>query len=545
MATCTYQFNVGIQSEIGMLSIPYFKVDKAMPINQEDVLDVMGSPTHLPTFNNLECSGLLYRVKEPEKEIYSVLPNSGDSFEFIPGIAKMFYTNTNSMILQSMSGSGNYLDLNVSTLVTGGYDYESVFMYLFESSDHYFRLGSSVSLDHVGVAYPERMKPGYFVQSGTPSGTVYHHMGYISSQPPYSSSNFVTILTNYFTQNPPTPAPVQSTDPYAGGGTSETGGGTGDFDNTSDPVDFPALPALGAVDSGFITLFNPTLTELKNLATYMWTNPLFDISAWKKVLADPMDAIIGLSIIPVPVPESGTASIKVGNLLTDVSAHVASAQFIEIQCGSINVNEFWGSYLDYDPYTKAEIYLPYCGTHQLSVDEIMGKTIEVRYHVDILSGACCAYVKCGESVLYSFIGQCASSVPISGSDFTNVINGVLSAATAIGSLVATGGASAPLAVPQLAATSANALKPNVEKSGALSGTGGILGIQKPYLILSRPRQALPDYQNTYTGYPSYITSTLGDLSGYTEIEEIHLHDIPATGDEISEIENLLKTGVIL
>lgn len=334
-------------------------------------------------------------------------------------------------------------------------------------------------------------------------------------------------------------------DPYAGGGNSDVGGGTGDFDITSDPIDFPALPTLGAVDSGFITLFNPTLTELKNLATYMWTNPLFDISAWKKVFADPMDAIIGLSIIPVSVPESGTAYIKVGNLLTDISAHVASAQFIEIQCGSINVNEFWGAYLDYDPYTKAEIYLPYCGTHQLSVDEIMGKTIEVRYHVDILSGACCAYVKCGDSVLYSFIGQCASSVPISGSDFTNVINGVLSAATAIGSLVATGGASAPLSVPQLASTSANALKPNVEKSGALSGTGGILGIQKPYLILSRPRQALPENQNQYTGYPSFITSALGDLSGYTEIEQIHLHDIPATGEEIAEIERLLKTGVIL
>ena len=301
---------------------------------------------------------------------------------------------------------------------------------------------------------------------------------------------------------------------------------------------------MGAADSGFITLFNPDLAELQALAHYMWTNPLFDISAWKKIFADPMDAILGLSIVPVQVPEGSARPILVGNIVTDVSMKPATAQFIEVQCGALNVNEFWSAYLDYEPYTKAEIYLPFCGVHQLSVDDIMNKTVEVRYHVDILSGACCAYVKCGESVLYQFIGQCSSSIPISGNDFTNVINGVLSAATAIGSLVATGGASAPLAVPALSATALNALKPNIEKSGAMGGTGGMLAMQKPYLILTRPRQAHPANQNHYTGYPSFITENLSELSGYTEIEEIHLENVQATDNELDEIVNLLKSGVI-
>lgn len=338
---------------------------------------------------------------------------------------------------------------------------------------------------------------------------------------------------------------LQDTDPYAPGGNTDADGGSGDFDDTSDPIDFPALPSVGAVDSGFITIFNPTLTEVKSLATYMWSNPLFDLTTWKKIFADPMDAILGLSLIPVTIPDAGTRAITVGNIATDVTMNVAAVQFIEIQCGSINVNEYWGAYLDYSPYTKVEIYLPYCGTHQLSIDDVMNKTVEVRYHVDILSGACCAYVKCGNSVLYTFLGQCSSSIPIAANDFTNVINGVLSAAVSIGSMVASGGITAPLAVPQLASTAVNSMKENVEKSGAISGTGGILAIQKPYLILTRPRQAVPANQNQYTGYPSFITSSLGDLSGYTEIEQIHLHDIPATGEEIAEIEQLLKTGVIL
>lgn len=46
------------------------------------------------------------------------------------------------------------------------------------------------------------------------------------------------------------------------------------------------------------------------------------------------------------------------------------------------------------------------------------------------------------------------------------------------------------------------------------------------------------------GYPSYITAKLGDLEGYTEIDSIHLENIGATESELSEIESILKGGVI-
>lgn len=336
-----------------------------------------------------------------------------------------------------------------------------------------------------------------------------------------------------------------STDPYTPGGESDTGGGTGNFDGTGDNIDIPSLPTLSAVDTGFITLFNPSAGELRSLANYMWNNSLFDLDAWKKIFANPMDAILGLSIVPVAVPNGGQSTVTVGNISTGVSMNKAATQYVAVDCGTLNVNEYWGAYLDYDPYTKAEIYLPYIGTHPLAVDDIMGKAVHVVYHVDVLSGACCAFVKCGSSVLYTFVGQCAASIPITGNDWTNVINGVMSIAASIGTMVATGGASAPLAATSIASAAVNSMKPNVEKSGSLGGMGGMLGVQTPYLILTRPRQALPANQNTLSGYPSYITRKLSDISGYTEIDSIHLKNIPASEQEISEIESLLKSGVIL
>ena len=332
-------------------------------------------------------------------------------------------------------------------------------------------------------------------------------------------------------------------DPFNPGGSSGTGGGGGDFDNTSIPIEIPSLPSISAASTGFISLYNPTLSQLNDLASYLWSD-LFEIDGWKKLFANPMDSILGLSILPVAVPSGGLREVKVGNIGTGISLSVASSQFVEVDCGTINVKEYWGAYLDYEPYTQAQIFLPYIGTRPISVDEIMDKTIRVVYHVDILTGACCCFVKCGDSVLYTYNGQCSIPIPITSANYTSVVNGVISVAASVGSLVATGGASAPTAIPAIATSVVNQMKPQIEKSGSISGSAGVLNMQIPYLILIRPRQALPSKQNEFIGYPSLITVQLTELSGYTEVQSIHLENIPATQEELVEIQSLLEGGVI-
>ena len=139
---------------------------------------------------------------------------------------------------------------------------------------------------------------------------------------------------------------ISNDDPYAKDpdGTTGTGGGTGNFDGTGDNIDIPSLPTLSAVDTGFITLFNPTIAQLKNLASYMWNGSLFDLNTWQKLFADPMDAILGLSIVPVAVPNGSTGEVKVGNISTNISMTKAASQYVEVDCGTINVNEYWGDY---------------------------------------------------------------------------------------------------------------------------------------------------------------------------------------------------------
>lgn len=334
-------------------------------------------------------------------------------------------------------------------------------------------------------------------------------------------------------------------DPYANNpdGPSSTGGGDGEAEGDNEPVDIPSLPGISATDTGFITIYNPSLAELNNLASYMWSGP-FDLDTFKKIFADPMDAVLGLSIVPCVIPNGGSQSVKVGNIDTGITMTKAATQFVEIDCGSKRIKKKWGSYLDYDPYTKAEVYLPFIGIHALSVDDIMNKTLRIVYHIDILSGACTAYLKCGDSVLYQYTGSCACNVPITGNDWSNTLQGAIHIAAAIGSMAGTAGVSA-LGIGSIAATAVNTAKPSIEKSGANGGSGALMDTMHPYIILSRPRACSPDNQNKYLGYPSFITSKIGSLSGYTEIDNVRLSGMSATDAEKEEIQRLLEGGVIV
>lgn len=336
------------------------------------------------------------------------------------------------------------------------------------------------------------------------------------------------------------------TNPYSGGGTAGPGGGGGTFSGDTDPIDIPDLPSISAVDAGFITIYKPSLDELRNLARYMWSD-LFSLDSFKKLFADPMDCILGLNIMPFGIAAGGKANVYVGNMDTGINMTLAQQQYVAVDCGSVKASEYSGSFFDYSPHTKYNIYLPYIGIEPLDPDEITGKDIRVVYHIDILTGSLICYVKVGNAVMYEYQGSCGQTIPINGSDFTSVFMGAVQIAGNVAGMVSTGGASAgAIAGGLLSSTSTAAgMKPNIEKSGSLSGAGGFLGNQKPFIIKETPRQCMPLSQQKYTGFPSYQTQRLGSLKGYTEVESVNLSGIPANDSELSEIESLLKGGVYL
>lgn len=367
-------------------------------------------------------------------------------------------------------------------------------------------------------------------------------------------ATYQDFFNSWYGQSPEPPE-----DPYEGAGDSEpVAFPHGDFDYGSDPIggaDRFHIPSVSVVDTGFVTLYNPTIQELKALSNYLWSST-FDIDTFKKIFNNPMDLFIGLSMIPVRVPQGPSKEVGIGMVGSGVYMTTASAQIVIVNCGVCDVPNFSGGYLDYSPYTKVEIYLPYIGFRTLNADEVMGKSLHVQYKVDILSGACTCWIDVLTTIAdgttelcttYVFMGECAVSIPLASGDWTNLLNGIIGAAAAVGAGFAAGGAGGAIAGGVSAASSVavNDSKIHVERSGAITSSAGLMAPQSPFLIISTPHIHKPAEVPYYTGYPAYFTSVLGDLSGFTIIDNIHLSNVPATEPELEEIETLLKGGVIL
>lgn len=332
-------------------------------------------------------------------------------------------------------------------------------------------------------------------------------------------------------------------EPYYGD-VSTTGGGDGSYTVTNNPVDFAPIPTISAVTSGLISLYSPTATQINDLANFLWSEDFFVNVA--KTFNNPIDMIIGLSIFPLTPPIVGAQEVKIGNIASTITMNKIGQQFLTLDCGTIDVAEYWGSALDYAPFSKMSIFLPYIGTKELNIDDVMGKTIHLRYAIDLLTGSCNAELKCGDSVLYSFTGSVNSPIPITGTDWSGLTRSLISAVVGTGVAVATGGAGAAIAAG--VAGAANSVingKPNVQKTGAIAGTSGLLSQQTPYLIYELPRQSRAENYNATMGLPSNIYAKLSTLKGFTKLSKIHLEKISATAAEAAEIEKLLYEGVIL
>lgn len=345
-----------------------------------------------------------------------------------------------------------------------------------------------------------------------------------------------------------------TSNPYINGlPTSTTGGGDGDYiDPTeTEKMVVPDLPDIDAVTSGLVTIYAPSQAQLNSLGSFLW-GVNFDINDLKKLFADPMSAIIGLSIVPVTPTLGGTKEVKFGDISTGVSMPYVSNQFTEVQMGSVAVKKQVGCFMDYAPYTQIDIYLPGIGMRSLSPDDVMGTTLTVTYHVDVVTGACVAYIDVStKGVLYQFTGSLIENIPVTAANYSGAIqNAVTSGISMIGTVAGVATGNAPLTIASGTALATNAAntainsKPSVERSGNVSGTAGIMSIKKPYLVITRPRMSVANNLNRFTGNTLNVTCKLSAVKGFTMVELIHLDGIPCTENERAELETLLHQGVI-
>lgn len=295
------------------------------------------------------------------------------------------------------------------------------------------------------------------------------------------------------------------------------------------------VPPVGKASSLW-SIYNPTLEQVNQFGSWLWSSDF--VEQLKKLFSDPMQAIIGLHKVYSPVQTTGQGTIKCGYLDSGVPSKLVSEQYVTVDCGSVDMQEYFGNVFDYPPYTEVSIYLPFIGIRQLDPSDVMRSTISVKYHIDVLTGACLAEVNvqrdASGGTLYTFSGDAAVRYPVSSGSYMGIVSGLIGVATSLVSgnlLPALGGATR--------------LHTNVDRSGSFTGNSGAMGSKVPYIIISRPQTAMADKFETLSGYPSNTYTPLSACKGFTQVKYCHVENLSATETEKNEIERLLKEGVIL
>lgn len=311
--------------------------------------------------------------------------------------------------------------------------------------------------------------------------------------------------------------------------------GIGDFDNTSDNIEVDNTTRVSVGISGkLLESYIITPEELSNLNDFLWSTDFADVIG-KYILGDPMACITGIMSLPFTIPDvnrGSTYDISILNQDTGAKGTRLTSLIAYIDCGQLAIKPYWGNFMDYN--TDIQIYVPYCGTYHLDINEVMSSILHLSYKVDIMTGACVAtlYVTNGacKAPLYTFSGTMGIEYPLSSADRSRLISATMGALS-----------NPPATALQTVATGVSANAPNIQHNGAYNGNSGALSPQQPYLIIRRQVQSLPESYSDYIGYPSNITGYIGDVRGFAKISAIHLN-ISCLRSESEELLNILHTG---
>ena len=282
---------------------------------------------------------------------------------------------------------------------------------------------------------------------------------------------------------------------------------------------------------------------------------------------------------------------KVGPIPAENNTFVIYGEELQYNGAPISINKITGNpsmdlgeyeilpkfndFRDYAPYTKIEMYIPYCGwvalpSHCMSSEDAP-KIITGTLLCDIIAGTCKAVIKCNDTVVAEAAGFTAVDVPFVGENVGMKMAGIASSITSYGSNAAKtvggiaggmsgggpAGAAAAGGVVSLLGSYAQlnaAFNANYTEICGKTGDGcNVAGLNKVYIKIQRPKT---------NGYeePDFVPGDYGHTTGFLCMQKLKVSDCSgliiasnadvsgigsATDAERAEIKRVLETGLFV
>lgn len=246
----------------------------------------------------------------------------------------------------------------------------------------------------------------------------------------------------------------------------------------------------------FFTVYIPTNENMEviNNAIFLQGSETVDVmhyfSSYKKFFC----------IIPI----EGYKQLKASKYDFGVTAPYTKSYTLDIDCGSIQIDETFKSVMDYAPFSRLTIFLPFIGFQELDVSMVMNNVLHVVYTVDVLSGRCLAklfvVIEENECCIAEYGGTIASDEVFST---TGQYNGSYELLTSMQ-----------------------------------------LSDLQTYVLISN-KEPLEGNVSEYDGYPTNEVIKVGDVTGFIAYDNIFAVGMTATETEKREIESILKSGVLV
>ena len=370
-------------------------------------------------------------------------------------------------------------------------------------------------------------------------------------------------------------------------GNYSTGGGYGggSFDDSSDSFGLPGLPSLGVSEVGFINVYNPSKGQLQGFADELF--PDFELPepstkegleaiadnlaktfsvlgdfAESYINAGLVNYVIDCHIVPVKPSTANNSGIKVGFKTFNYSPAKVTSDYVEYNCGSLSISEYYQNFLDYEG-TRAKLYLPFIGFVDIKPEWFQSGKLEVVYHFNIIDGSCISFIiatssksKLKNTVVATFGGNCCVHMPITGVNYSSMISGVVGGIAGVASagqkiISANQNDNATLGsniegTRSLASNFASALgsRPTLEQSNGYNAGMSFMCYRRPYLLIERPVASFSKNYPHEQGLPLNVTKKLSSIRGFTTCENANLDGINCTEEERGLLKEALRVGCI-
>lgn len=263
---------------------------------------------------------------------------------------------------------------------------------------------------------------------------------------------------------------------------------------------FSVVQPLSEERVDFFTIYEPTNANMKKI------NDAIFINAADGTTINVQQYFSSYKKFYCNIPVAGYKQLKGGRYDFGEQAPYVKEHTIVVDCGSVEIPEQYQSLLDYSPFSRLTIYLPFVGFQELDDKLVVGHTLKVQYTVDVLSGRCLAQLFVDSTDLKSCFAEYGGTIAadeIFGTDNGYNYYGAYELMTTM----------------QL----------------------GELGC---YVLIHTKMPLEGDIVN-YKGLPTNEIVKVGDVTGFVKYSSIHVDGMTATDSEKSEIESLLMSGIFV